>query len=411
MKPTLINDSIQLPCGVIISNRLVKSAMTERLSNNNFEPTEEHERLYKKWAATGAGLLITGNVIIDRNHLESAGNVCFDDENMIPKISKWAAAAKTKNNQVWVQISHAGRQSNRFSNLQPLAPSAVQLSKMGLFGKPKAMTEEDIQQVIKGFVKAAKIAKASGFTGLQIHSAHGYLLSQFLSPITNLRTDTWGGSLENRSRLLITIIQQVRQEVGPQFPVSVKLNSSDFQKGGFTEEESLEVVKMLDKEKIDLLEISGGTYEKLAFFLLNDEKSDLKTSTQKREAYFIDFAKSIRAVSTIPLLVTGGFRSFEFCNQVLESGELDMIGMARPFLTNLDDIPDFLNGDLPILKNNALRTGIKQFDDAAEGGHYARQVIQLAKGQKVKLKMSPMISSIFLIMNELRITIKRKLGL
>jgi 2,4-dienoyl-CoA reductase-like NADH-dependent reductase (Old Yellow Enzyme family) len=406
-----LNSPLSLPCGITLPNRLVKSAMTERISNANFEPTDEHERLYKKWAETGAGLLITGNVIIDRNHLESAGNVCFDDENMIPKISKWAAAAKTKNNQVWVQISHAGRQSNRFSNLHPLAPSAVQLDKMGLFGKPKAMTEDDIQQVIAGFVKAAKIAKASGFTGVQIHSAHGYLLSQFLSPITNQRTDKWGGSLENRSRLLITIIQQVRQEVGPQFPISVKLNSSDFQKGGFTEEESLEVVKMLDKEKIDLLEISGGTYEKLAFFLLNDEKSDLKTSTQKREAYFIDFAKSIRAVSTIPLLVTGGFRSFEFCNQVLESGELDLVGMARPFLTNLDDIPSFLKGEVPVLKNDVLRTGIKQFDDAAEGGHYARQVIQIAKGKKVKLKMSPMISSVFLIANEMRIVLKRKLGL
>jgi 2,4-dienoyl-CoA reductase-like NADH-dependent reductase (Old Yellow Enzyme family) len=406
-----LNSPLNLPCGITLPNRLVKSAMTERISNAYFEPTEEHERLYKKWAETGAGLLITGNVIIDRNHLESAGNVCFDDENMIPKISKWAAAAKTKDNQVWVQISHAGRQSNRFSNLHPLAPSAVQLDKMGLFGKPKAMTEDDIQQVIAGFVKAAKIAKASGFTGVQIHSAHWYLLSQFLSPITNQRTDEWGGSLENRSRLLITIIQLVRQEVGPQFPISVKLNSSDFQKGGFTEEESLEVVKMLDKEKIDLLEISGGTYEKLAFFLLNDEKSDLKTSTQKREAYFIDFAKSIRAVSTIPLLVTGGFRSFEFCNQVLESCELDLVGMARPFLTNLDDIPSFLKGEVPVLKNDVLRTGIKQFDDAAEGGHYARQVIQIAKGKKVKLKMSPMISSVFLIANEMRIVLKRKLGL
>ena len=404
----MINTKLELPCGVTLNNRLVKSAMTERISNRKFEPIKGHERIYEAWSETGAGLLITGNVMIDRTHLESAGNVCFDDEGMIPKLEKWAAAGKKDGNHIWVQISHAGRQANKFSTLRPMAPSEVQLKKIGMFGKPKAMSETDIGQIIKGFTKAAKIAKAAGFTGIQIHAAHGYLISQFLSPLTNKRTDKWGGDIINRSRLLLTIIRETRSIVGQEFPISVKLNSSDFQRGGFTEEESLEVVKMLDNEKIDLLEISGGTYEKVAFFLMNEDRA--KKSTLEREAYFIDFAKKIRAISNVPLLVTGGFRSYEFCNEVLESGELDLIGMARPFITNNEDIDKFLKGEVPSLDNLILRTGISQFDDAAEAGFYARQIIRMSKGKKLKLDMSPFMCSNFLILYELKKSISKKLS-
>ncbi len=404
----MISTEFILPCGAKLKNRLVKSAMTERISNKNFEPTVGLERLYKQWSDSGAGLLITGNVVIDRKHLESAGNVCFDDEHMLPKIRSWAREATSNRNHAWVQISHSGRQTNKFSTGRPLAPSEVQLKKMGLFGKPKAMTEEDIQDVIKGFVNAAKISKNAGFTGVQIHSAHGYLLSQFLSPITNKRTDKWGGSIENRSRLLITIIREVRKEVGNDFPITVKLNSADFQRGGFTEEESLEVVKMLDIERIDLLEISGGTYEKLAFFILNEEGKEVKESTKRREAYFIEFAKKIRAISNLPLMITGGFRSYGFCNEVLQSGEVDLIGMARPFITNMKDIPGFLKGEVPVLENLVVRTGMKQFEDAAEGGFYARQLIRFSKGKELKVNMSPLWCSMFLIIYEFRKAMAKK---
>ncbi|MBW1295439.1 NADH:flavin oxidoreductase/NADH oxidase family protein [Aquimarina litoralis] len=404
----MISTVLTLPCGAVLKNRLVKSAMTERISNTNFEPVKGHERLYEDWSSTGAGLLITGNVVIDRKHLESAGNVCFDDEKMLPKLKSWAQAGKKYGNHIWVQISHSGRQTNKFGTSRPLAPSEVQLKKLGLFGKPKAMTEQDILEVIQGFVKAAKLAKESGFTGVQIHAAHGYLLSQFLSPLTNIREDGWGGSIENRSRLLLTIIKEVRKVVGADFPIAVKLNSADFQRGGFTEEESLEVVRMLDKEKIDLLEISGGTYEKLAFFTMNEENSGLKESTKRREAYFIDFAKKIRAISTIPLMITGGFRSYDFCNEVLTDGEVDLIGMARPFITNRDQISDFLKGKLPRLENLILRTGFKQFEDAAEGGFYARQIIRFSKGKGLKTNMSPLWCSTFLIMYEFRKAIAKK---
>ncbi len=402
----MLTSEFTLPCGAIIKNRLVKAAMTERIADRYNEPVIGHEKLYEKWAETGAGLLITGNVIVDQKHLESSGNVCFDSENVLPKSGKWAEAAKRNGSHVWVQISHAGRQTNKFNSGRPKAPSAVQLKKLGLFGKPKAMTEDEIIQTKDAYVKAAGLAKSAGFTGVQIHSAHGYLLSQFLSPKTNLRTDQWGGSIENRSRLLRSIVKETRELVGSNFPISVKLNSSDFQKGGLTEEESLEVVKMLDEEGFDLLEISGGTYEQVAFFMMNEDNR--RESTKKREAYFIDFAKKVRAVSKIPLMITGGFRSYDFCNEVLENGELDLVGMGRPFITNVDEISRFLKGEVKQLENLILRTGIKTFDDAAEGGYYARQIIRFAKGKEFNPKMSPLMSSMFFVWYEFKKALLRK---
>lgn len=399
MKTNYLLESITLPCGAVIKNRLVKAAMTERMSNKHYEPVAAHHHLYELWANTNAGLLITGNVIIDKTHLESAGNVVFDDEKMIPKLKAWTASGTKNGAHLWVQISHAGRQTNRFSTSRPLAPSDVQLKKIGLFGKPKAMTESDIQEVTAGFVRAALIAKKSGFTGLQIHAAHGYLLSQFLSSHTNQRTDQYGGSIENRSRLLRAIIREVRDSVGGDYPISVKLNSSDFQKGGFTEEESLQVIRMLNEEGIDLLEISGGTYENVAFFLMND---DVRESTRRREAYFIEFAQKVRAISSIPLLITGGFRTFDFCNEVLENGTLDMIGMARPFITNVEDIAGFINGEVSRLTNFVIRSGFKSLEDAAEGGYYANQLIRLAEGKNVSTKPNAIWSANFLILHEFR---------
>ncbi len=406
MNPNNINTEFTLPCGTVIKNRLVKAAMTERISNPNYEPTEGHELLYKQWAKTGAGILITGNVIFDKLHTESAGNVYFGDETMIPKLKKWADAGKTLGHHIWVQISHAGRQTNRFNNRHPLAPSHVKLKKTGLFGKPKVMTEDDIHQIIDGFVKAARITKKAGFTGLQIHSAHGYLLSQFLSPKTNTRKDQWGGSIENRSRLLLQIIRKVRKEVGDDFPISVKLNSSDFQKGGFSEDESLAVINMLNSESVDLLEISGGTYENVAFFMMNDEKT--RESTKRREAYFMDFANKVRKLSQIPLMITGGFRSFDFCNEVLEKGELDFIGMGRPFITNQSQIPEFIEGRIPVLENMVIRTGFKSLDEAAEGGYYAIQIIRTSKGKGFKPKLNPLRCAAFLVSHEFRKSLSKK---
>lgn len=397
---------ITLPCGAVLSNRLTKSAMTERISNRDFEPTSALVRLYELWAQTGAGLLISGNVMIDAKHLESAGNLLFNSEEMIPKLQPLAAAGTSRGNHFWVQISHSGRQTSRLVNTHPKAPSEVQLHKIGLFGKPKEMSQEDIEEVIVGFRKAARIAKAAGFTGVQIHSAHGYLLSQFLSPRTNLREDKWGGSLENRSRLLLQIIREVRAEVGIDFPVSVKLNSSDFQKGGFSEEDSLQVVRLLEQEGIDLLEISGGTYENVVFLV--EEEDTRRESTKRREAYFLNFAGKVRAISKLPILITGGFRSFDFCNQVLEAGEADLIGMARPFITHLEGMAAFLEGKIPVLEIPKIRTGMKAFEDSAEAGYYAKQLIRIAEGKGLKQNIGPMEAAFFIPLHEFKKGLEKK---
>ncbi|MEO1713890.1 MAG: NADH:flavin oxidoreductase/NADH oxidase family protein, partial [Bacteroidota bacterium] len=339
--PDLIKQPLQLPCGVHVHNRLCKAAMTERLAGPDGSPNALHNRLYQAWLKTGAGLLITGNMMINRNHLESGGNIIVDQEAILPKLQELAKQSQSATTQTWVQISHSGRQTSRLVNLHPKAPSSVQLKKWALFGTPRAMTEADIQEVIAGFVRTAKLCQQAGFRGIQIHSAHGYLLSQFLSPHTNLRQDQWGGSLENRSRLLRTILTQVRKVVGPAYPVSVKLNSADFQRGGLTEEESLVVVQMLQELGVDLLEISGGTYEKMAFFTKNEEVANQKESTRRREAYFLDFAHRVREICQIPLMITGGFRTYDFCQSALADGAVDIIGMARPFLLNLPEMADF----------------------------------------------------------------------
>jgi 2,4-dienoyl-CoA reductase-like NADH-dependent reductase (Old Yellow Enzyme family) len=394
----MINTPFTLPCGVVINNRLCKAAMTERLCGRKGIPNKELIRLYKRWADTGVGLQITGNVMIDRNHLESAGNIVIDSDIIHPEFKSIAEAGKSQGNHIWVQIGHSGRQTSRFVNLKPMSASSVQLKKMGLFGKPRSMTESDIKDVIVGFSRAARVCKEAGFTGIQIHSAHGYLLSQFLSPITNHRQDQWGGSLENRSRLLISIIDEVRKEVGSDFPISVKLNSADFQRGGFTEEDSIEVIKKLEESGIDLLEISGGTYEKVVFFLMNGENS--RESTRRREAYFLDFAEKVRKITRLPLMVTGGFRTHSFSSKTIEDGAIDMIGMARPFVTNLDEIKGFISGETENLLDLVIRTGVADLEETAEAGFYARNIIRLAKGKEVNFNYSSFGNANFFVKHE-----------
>jgi len=226
----------------------------------------------------------------------------------------------------------------------------VQLSLLGNYARPRALTEPEILDFIQRFANVARVAKEAGFTGVQVHGAHGYLLSSFLSPVTNQRTDRWGGSLENRARFLLEAVRATRAVVGPEFPVSVKLNSDDFRKGGFTLDECVTVVRWLSEEGIDLLEVSGGTYEQprlLGYSGDAETASDvpaMRESTRKREAYFLDYAQTIREVCNCPLMVTGGFRTRDFMEEVVTSGETDVIGLGRPLCTDPDTPKDLIEG-------------------------------------------------------------------
>jgi len=355
-----IAEPLRLPCGATLSNRLAKGAMTEGLATANGVPTPALDRLYRCWSEGGAGMHLTGNVIIDRDHLERPGNVIIDrppSADMKAALASWAKAGTVAGNHLWMQISHAGRQTQAIVNKTPKAPSAVPLGLPGgQFGMPVPLTDGEIKDLIQRFAIAAAAAKEAGFTGVQIHAAHGYLLSQFLNPRANQRTDEWGGSLENRARFLMDAVKAVRAAVGPKFPVSVKLNSADFQKGGFDFEDSLTVARWLEAAGVDLLEISGGSYEQPRMMDLEGmeavETQNVAPSTAAREAYFVDFAKAMKAeIKTMPLMVTGGFRSRAAMDHALSNGAADLIGIGRPLcgapdaclqlLAGAQDIPRF----------------------------------------------------------------------
>lgn len=340
----MIEQKLTLPCGAVLENRLCKAAMTEGLAGADGIPGAALNRLYGLWSDGGAGLLLSGNVQIDRDHLERPGNVIVDrepDAATMTALQQWAAAGTRAGNHFWAQISHAGRQCQKIINPTPKAPSAVKLGLPGgQFGEPVPMTDADIEAVITGFARCARVLKEAGFTGVQLHSAHGYLLSQFLSPRSNQRTDRWGGSLENRARILLESVAAVREAVGPAFPIGVKLNSADFQRGGFDFTESLQVAKWLQAAGVDLLEISGGTYEQPR--LLNVEGIEpvedqaIAQSTRAREAYFVDFAQAMRKELSMPLMVTGGLRRRDAMESALESGAADVVGIGRPMCVMTD---------------------------------------------------------------------------
>ena len=354
-----MNSSFALPCGQVIKNRICKAAMTERIAKGNNLAHQGHINLYRKWAEGNIGILLTGNVMIDRNNMEGPANVVIDAQNYmdhIDELKNWSSVGTQNNTQLWMQISHAGRQTPGEINSSPSAPSDVQLKIPGRsYGVPKPMSEEEILDVIDRFVFTAKIARETGFTGVQFHSAHGYLLSEFLSPDINKRDDAWGGSLENRSRMHLEIIKKCRAEVGEDFPISMKLNSADFQKGGFSENESIEVAKILEDAGLDLLEISGGTYEQPKLIgadhiSINPERSEIRReSTIAREAYFLEYADQIRKAVSMPLMVTGGFRTKEGIENALRSNICQIVGVGRPLCADPLCIKKMIDGELEIL--------------------------------------------------------------
>jgi len=256
---------LTLPCGVTLPNRLAKAAMSELLADTRNRATSAHQTLYDVWARSGSGLLLTGNVQIDRRHMEHAGNVAIEgsqDGEQLAALRAWSAAAKRHGAQVWMQLAHAGRQTQRWVNATPRAPSAVPLAIPGVkFGLPVALTQAEILDLIRRFADAAAIARETGFDGVELHAAHGYLFSQFLSPRSNVRDDEWGGDLAGRARFLLEVVKAIRTKVGADFPIAIKLNSADFQRGGFSFEDSQTVAGWLDDASVDLIEISGGTWE------------------------------------------------------------------------------------------------------------------------------------------------------
>lgn len=350
--PGPINSALTLPSGLTLPNRLVKAAMTEGLADARNRATSKHAVLYGRWSDGGVGLQITGNVQVDRRHLERPGNIVIDgrpSNEEMAGLKAMAGAAQRGGGKIMMQLSHAGRQTPKAVNDRPAAPSPIALNMPGgVFGSPRAMTGEEVRGVVAAFGNAAKVARDCGFDGVQIHAAHGYLISQFLSPLANRREDEWGGPLENRARLLLSVIDEVRRTCGADFCVAVKLNSTDFQKGGFSHEDCLSVIDMLNAKNVDFVEISGGNYEQPKMAGIEGAEpvfeEPVRESTRAREAYFTNYARSVQARATMPIMVTGGFRSAEAMNAALNDAEADLIGLARPLCADPDLPGQLLNG-------------------------------------------------------------------
>lgn len=355
-----IAQKIKLPCGATLKNRIVKAAMTEGLSDGTNKANDRFVTLYKRWGEGGAGLLITGNVLVDRWHLERGGNLAIEGEQSneeLAKLADLASAAKAHGAKIIMQLNHAGRQTQKMINKHPKSASDIGL-KMGngRFGKPSPLSIDEIEKVIDAYVHAAIIAKQTDFDGVQVHAAHGYLISQFLSPLSNNRSDEWGGSLENRARILVEIVRRIRKQCGKKFIVSTKLNSADFQKGGFSEDDSALVAKMLSDEGLDLIEVSGGNYEqpRMINFDRKDPLSNGKNqreSTRKREAYFLEFVPKLRAAVDIPVMVTGGFRSVAAMEAAISEDNVDLIGLGRPLILDPDGAAKILSGEIDTLES------------------------------------------------------------
>jgi 2,4-dienoyl-CoA reductase-like NADH-dependent reductase (Old Yellow Enzyme family) len=306
---------LTLPCGAVLKTRIAKAAMSDSLGDGRGAPTNAQMRLYERWAEGGVALSIVGEVQGDPRFAEKPGNLVLAPDVDDARLAELARRGGGNRCALFAQLGHAGAMAHPPIST-PKGPSALDLPGLTC----EALTPAEIDALPAGFARTAALARRVGFAGVQIHAAHGFLFSQFLSPLFNRRTDRWGGSLANRMRVLQEIIAAVRAAVGPAFPVALKLNATDQLDGGLTEAEALDIIAALDGAGLDLIDISGGTY-----FPGAPSASDRRTGGP----YFVDFASRARAKTNIPLMVTGGFKRRAEAVAAVASGSADMVGLAR----------------------------------------------------------------------------------
>jgi 2,4-dienoyl-CoA reductase-like NADH-dependent reductase (Old Yellow Enzyme family) len=409
-------EPLELPSGVLLRNRIAKAALSEALGDSDNLPDDRLATLYRRWGQGGYGLLITGNIMVDRRHLGEPGNVVIEDDRALDQLTAWTKAAHDGGAATFAQLNHPGRQTNLFEvGHRPVAPSPVPLALPGA-ATPRALTAAGIEDIIERFANAAAVCEAAGFDGVQIHAAHGYLVTQFLSPLTNLRTDEWGGDPTRRMRFLLEVVRRVRGRVSPGFAVAIKLNSADFQRGGFTEDDSRAVVAALANEAVDLIEISGGNYESPAM------AGSAASSTRAREAYFLDYARSVRdAAGDIPLAVTGGFRTRSGMQDALTAGDCDLVGIARPTVTTTDAADVVLTGRASTLETHEIQAGmrgllgrltdLKSLDGVLNLSWNADQIHRLARGLEPDLDRGALVTTLAMLRRNGRISLRPKRGI
>jgi len=355
---------LTLPCGTILENRIAKSAMSDSLGDGTGHPTADQMHLYRRWADGGVAVSIIGEVQGHPGFAEKPGNLVLDDNSDLERFRALARQGTVNNSNLWLQLGHAGALAYTPTSM-PKGPSALDLPGLTC----AALTDEEIREIPARFAKTAKLARETGFGGVQIHAAHGFLLSQFLSPLFNKRRDEYGGSIANRMRLLLETVHAVRAAVGPDFVIAVKLNATDQLEGGLCEDDALAVIAALDNTSIDLIDISGGTYFPGA-----------KAASDGGGAgpYFLGFAKQAREITSRPLMLTGGFKTRVQAEDAVASGAIDVVGLARALV---------IEPALPNIWRNAAPKdpAFPRFEKAPAGGitaWYTMHMTALAEGKE-----------------------------
>jgi 2,4-dienoyl-CoA reductase-like NADH-dependent reductase (Old Yellow Enzyme family) len=369
-----------------LRNRIAKAAMEENMAGSAQLPDERLISLYGRWGAGGAGLLITGNVMVHAEALTGPGGVVLEEGAPLEPFARWAEAGKAGGATMWMQISHPGRQVQARMPGVVWAPSAiaVELGRHSKrFGRPAAMTKGQISATVERFATAAKLAEEAGFDGVEVHAAHGYLISQFLSPLVNRRDDQWGGPLENRARLLLDVIRAIRMVVSPSFAVAVKLNSADFQRGGFDADDARRVIAMLEPLGVDLVELSGGSYESPA---MAGRPTDGRAAA--REAYFLELAAELAKTSPLPLMLTGGITRRETAEAAVANG-IAVVGMGTAIAVT-PDLPNRWSEGLEATERlNTVTWSDKTLASAASMALVRHQMRRITRGKDPTGKTRP----------------------
>jgi len=332
--------------------------MSDSLGDGTGHPTTEQIRLYQRWAEGGVAVSIIGEVQGSASFAEKPGNLVLDESSDLDRFRELARQGGANGTMLWPQLGHAGALSYPLTS-NPSGPSALDLPGLCCAELPI----DEIRQLPFAFARTAYLAQQTGFGGVQVHAAHGFLLSQFLSPLFNKRSDQYGGAIANRMRLLLETVDAIRAAVGPNFPIAVKLNSSDQLEGGLDQEAALEVVETLNRSSIDLIDISGGTY-----FPGAKAASD----GSGMGPYFIEFAKRARGVTTKPLMLTGGFKTRAQAADVVASGAVDIVGLARALVLE-PSLPDLWSAD------QKTEPAFPRFSDAPTGGITAWYTMRLTE--------------------------------
>jgi 2,4-dienoyl-CoA reductase-like NADH-dependent reductase (Old Yellow Enzyme family) len=401
---SVLSKELRLPNGITLSNRLAQSAMTEHLATGDGAPSWQLIEAYRRFAVSGAALIISGNVMVNGWSLEAPRNVVIEDERHMPQLRRWAATTSGTDARLILQLSLSGRQTERGLALagrrQDVATaSAVPLTIGGpLFKPPRALTDPEIRQIIAQFTSAARIAGEAGFAGVQIHAAHGYLLSQFLSPLVNQRTDQWGGSVQNRMRMLIEVLRAVKSLTPEAFLLTVKMNVSDFQSGGFDADDALIVAQALENEGVHLIEFSGGTYESSAMI----DGGPARDQSGAPEPYFLAYAQRFARELTVSVMLSGGFRSRTAMIDAVESGAADVIGLARPIAVEPDFPRRILDGSTEVSVAKPQKVGNKNIDDLLSGAWYQEQIARLGRGKPTLPSRKPVVALAIMLATMLR---------